>query len=150
MAMADTCPKCGAPAKRTVNMRGGDYGWSTTDEERADYKYEAPPAGAGEAVAFVAWAESAHHVMDRHPLHFLFLDRETNIARQAWKAAIAYAAPTPLPEAVRDALLDAARYRWLRVNAAMIGIPGGVKDKWTPADLDAAIDRAINGGDDNG
>lgn len=33
------CPKCGAPCNRTVNMRGGDYGWSTSDEERAVYKY---------------------------------------------------------------------------------------------------------------
>lgn len=34
------CPKCGAPCNRTVNMRGGEYGWSTTDEQRADYKFD--------------------------------------------------------------------------------------------------------------
>lgn len=36
------CPKCGAPCHRTVNMRGGDWGWSTTDEQRAEYEYTQP------------------------------------------------------------------------------------------------------------
>jgi hypothetical protein len=39
------CPKCGAPCKRTVNIRGGDWGWSTTDEERAVYRYAHPAQG---------------------------------------------------------------------------------------------------------
>lgn len=45
------CPNCGAPCTRTVNMRGGEYGWGTSDEERADYRYAAPALPApGEAV----------------------------------------------------------------------------------------------------
>ncbi len=61
------CPKCGAPCTRTVNMRGGDHGWSTTDEERAEYKYAAPEPteiDPGEALyqaerAFIAAATAA-------------------------------------------------------------------------------------------
>jgi hypothetical protein len=56
---------------------------------------QAKPAADGvteafdEQAAFVEWATANHHDMSRHPLHFLFLDRETNIARQAWKGCIA-------------------------------------------------------------
>lgn len=49
------CPKCGAPCTRTVLMRGGENGWSTTDEERAEYRYAHSRAqdSGGEAVAEV-------------------------------------------------------------------------------------------------
>ena len=33
------CPECGAPCNTYVRMRGGDYGWGTTDEERTKYAY---------------------------------------------------------------------------------------------------------------
>ena len=38
-----SCPKCGAPCARTVNIRGDDNGWSTTNEQRADYKFSFRP-----------------------------------------------------------------------------------------------------------
>jgi hypothetical protein len=41
------CPTCKAPCTTTVNMRGGEYGWGTTDAERTVYRYEpSPPASA--------------------------------------------------------------------------------------------------------
>jgi hypothetical protein len=33
------CPTCGAPCSTTVNERGGENGWSTTDAERTVYHY---------------------------------------------------------------------------------------------------------------
>lgn len=36
------CPTCKAPCVTTVNMRGGDYGWGTSDAERTVYQYSAP------------------------------------------------------------------------------------------------------------
>jgi hypothetical protein len=54
------CPKCGAPCDTFVHMRGGDYGWGTTDLERTDYKYSAPAAAGaqGEAIAWTRDAET--------------------------------------------------------------------------------------------
>ena len=43
-----------------------------------------------EQEAFEAFAISERHNMQTHPLHYLFLNGETNAARQAWKAAINY------------------------------------------------------------
>jgi hypothetical protein len=66
----------------------------------------------GEAEAFEAWASSNHYDMETHPLHWLFLNRETNIARQGWKGALAFAAaPKPAADhatlAADTALLEA-------------------------------------------
>lgn len=36
------CPTCGAPCDTDINMRGGDYGWGTSDLERTTYRYAAP------------------------------------------------------------------------------------------------------------
>lgn len=36
------CPKCGAPCNATVHMRGGEYGWGTSDLERTTYRYATP------------------------------------------------------------------------------------------------------------
>lgn len=47
-----------------------------------------------EQEAFEAWAVSEHYNMQIHPLHYLFLNGETNAARQAWKAAINYCEAT--------------------------------------------------------
>lgn len=41
------CPRCKAPCHRTVEMRGGDYGWSTSDEERATYRHATQPPAVG-------------------------------------------------------------------------------------------------------
>jgi hypothetical protein len=36
------CPRCGAPCQRTVHARSGDWGWGTTDEQRATYEFRRP------------------------------------------------------------------------------------------------------------
>lgn len=41
--------------------------------------------------AFEQWAVDRKLTLDMHPLHYLFLDKETNTARQAWKAALEWA-----------------------------------------------------------
>lgn len=43
-----------------------------------------------EQEAFEDWAKSQKYDMKTHPLHWLFLDRETYAARQGWAAAIRY------------------------------------------------------------
>lgn len=44
----------------------------------------------GEQYAFEKWAEEQDYDMHEHPLHYLFMDKQTNAARQGWKAALAY------------------------------------------------------------
>lgn len=43
-----------------------------------------------EQYAFEAWAASERYDMHQHPLHYLFMDKCTDSARQGWKAAIQY------------------------------------------------------------
>lgn len=50
-AVGVECPSCGAPCQREVMIRGGDYGWSTTDEQRARYTYAPPALTAAEVEA---------------------------------------------------------------------------------------------------
>lgn len=38
-ASTKPCPTCSAPCEITVNPRGGEYGWGTTDAERTTYRY---------------------------------------------------------------------------------------------------------------
>lgn len=38
-ASTKPCPTCSAPCETTVNPRGGEYGWGTTDAERTTYRY---------------------------------------------------------------------------------------------------------------
>ncbi|KWT88038.1 hypothetical protein G6L26_007575 [Agrobacterium radiobacter] len=40
--------------------------------------------------AFESWAEGKRHDMSCHPLHYLFLNAETNAAREGWNAALRY------------------------------------------------------------
>lgn len=40
------CPNCGAPCETTVNMRGGEHGWGTSDLERTVYRYTTQPTQA--------------------------------------------------------------------------------------------------------
>lgn len=44
-----------------------------------------------EQEAFETWAQRERHNMEQHPLHYLFLDAETNAARQGWRAGLLYA-----------------------------------------------------------
>ncbi|WP_448677313.1 hypothetical protein [Delftia acidovorans] len=44
-----------------------------------------------EQEAFEAWAQRERYNMEQHPLHYLFLDTETDAARQGWKAGLLYA-----------------------------------------------------------
>jgi hypothetical protein len=43
-----------------------------------------------EQLAFEAWAIGERYDMHEHPLHYLFMDKKTNAARQGWKAALKY------------------------------------------------------------
>jgi hypothetical protein len=119
------CPTCGASCHATVHERGGDWGWGTTEAERTTFRAAeldaTPPAGAGEAV------ERVRHfvaMLDAKPLRGID-DEFYNIhTGTEWAASLRLsdlrllAAPTPLPEAVREADellaalgLDASRFR---------------------------------------
>ena len=43
-----------------------------------------------EQAAFEEWATESRYEMHQHPLHYLFVDKQTNAARQGWKAALAF------------------------------------------------------------
>lgn len=43
-----------------------------------------------EQAAFEEWANDSRYEMAQHPLHYLFMDKQTNAARQGWKAALAF------------------------------------------------------------
>lgn len=43
-----------------------------------------------EQAAFEEWAKESRYEMHQHPLHYLFVDKQTNAARQGWKAALAF------------------------------------------------------------
>ena len=40
---------------------------------------------------FEAWAQKERLDMETHPIHWLFLDKQTNAARRGWRAGISYA-----------------------------------------------------------
>ncbi len=65
--------------------------------------------------AFEDWASKEGMNMERHPLHWLFLDAKTYSARQGWKAALKYArnmlAAAPVCRLSRSALTDAQMRR---------------------------------------
>ncbi|MDR6094944.1 hypothetical protein [Stenotrophomonas sp. SORGH_AS_0321] len=52
-----------------------------------------PVLFAVESKAFEAHAASRKLNLDQHPLHYLFLDRVTDEARHAWKAALLFSPP---------------------------------------------------------
>lgn len=60
-----------------------------------------PVPFAVESKAFEAHAASRKLDLSQHPLHYLFLDRVADEARQAWKAALAFAPPTQAVDLVR-------------------------------------------------
>lgn len=55
-----------------------------------------------EQEAFEEFARAAYMDMSQHPLHYLFLNSETNAARQAWKAAILYCRDQVEPPKEKD------------------------------------------------
>lgn len=87
--------------------------------------YAAPVAQAQHSVpdvcdgkeqnAFEDWASKEGMNMERHPLHWLFLDAKTYSARQGWKAALKYArnmlAAAPVCRLSRSALTEAQMRR---------------------------------------
>ncbi|EPA0356999.1 hypothetical protein N0573_00645 [Pseudomonas aeruginosa] len=87
--------------------------------------YAAPVAQAQHSVpdvcdskeqnAFEDWASKEGMNMERHPLHWLFLDAKTYSARQGWKAALKYArnmlAAAPVFRLSRSALTEAQMRR---------------------------------------
>lgn len=84
----DTCTACGYP------LEAHDYvqhtlGACTTfaPSPQADV---VPIASWREQAAFEAWAKESRYEMHQHPLHYLFTDKQTNAARQGWKAALQF------------------------------------------------------------
>ncbi|NDM57334.1 hypothetical protein, partial [Klebsiella pneumoniae] len=65
--------------------------------------------------AFEEWASKEGMNMERHPLHWLFLDAKTYSARQGWKAALKYArnmlSAAPVFRLSRSALTEAQMRR---------------------------------------
>jgi len=143
---AVACPKCGAPCKRTVNMRGGDYGWSTSDEERADYRYT-PPAPVdvrrlldhlGELRCYYVESRDGIKGYERREQQFTDLIAEVD-------ADIALLSAQPSADAG-----DGKRYRWLRTQESRcdghVSVNWNIGHDWIPIsgdELDAAIDAAI-------
>lgn len=58
--------------------------------ERVDLR-ELEPCSEAEIAAWEAWATGRGYDMHEHPLHYLFLDTKTDMARQGWKAGLAWA-----------------------------------------------------------
>ena len=110
---------------------------------RADLAGAAPAAVAGpagdwpdtcdgnEQEAFEAWAQRERHNMEQHPLHYLFLDAETNAARQGWKAGLLYAVEqmktpaAPALEAPAAPMSTAEASAALAINSALHRIRAG-------------------------
>lgn len=84
-----------------------------------------PVPFAVESKAFEAHAASRKLNLCQHPLHYLFLDRATDEARHAWKAALAFAQPAQAVDlgAVR-ALLQRRIEQWRSHLPADPGAPG--------------------------
>ena len=78
----------------------------------ASLKGEAVPkrCDGKEQEAFEAWAAAQKYDMERHPLHWLFLNERTYAARQGWAAALEYAnkivTTPPAPQAAERARAD--------------------------------------------
>ena len=51
---------------------------------------------------FEEWAAAQKYDMHEHPLHYLFLDPQTNAARQGWKAALRYVAEATSPPSTQS------------------------------------------------
>ena len=95
-----------------------DFGpvWPMSRQPAAPAPQEAgwtPPQDCDgkEQLAFEAWASGKRYDMHQHPLHYLFMDKCTNAARQGWKAALEYvreqhATNAPAPHLVPAQLLD--------------------------------------------
>ncbi|MBA6427031.1 hypothetical protein [Pseudomonas aeruginosa] len=82
----------------------------------AQAQHSAPDVCDGkEQDAFEEWASKEGMNMERHPLHWLFLDAKTYSARQGWKAALKYArnmlAAAPVCRLSRSALTEAQMRR---------------------------------------
>lgn len=51
------CPYCKAPCSTVVNIRGGEHGWATSDEQRTEYTY-APPVHLDINISMTTMRES--------------------------------------------------------------------------------------------
>lgn len=71
-----------AAALRSISRRTGG---EVTEEFR-----KAIASCEGEQYKFIEWAKKERYDMEEHPLHFLFMNKETDAARQGWKAALEY------------------------------------------------------------
>jgi hypothetical protein len=95
------CPTCKAPSVRTVNPRGGEWGWGTTDEERATYRYAAPPAAQPERAVDDAMVERFCQSYYNTPEDQSWPDEFSATSQRAIRTATARALTAALnPEAV--------------------------------------------------
>jgi hypothetical protein len=78
--------------------------------------------------AFEEWAAKERFSMEQHPLHWLFLDRETSAARRGWRGALQHANKRILSLLAE---LDASKARIAEVEGAK---PEG--REWPGDDLD--------------
>jgi hypothetical protein len=104
--------KIHGPNVETVTMPEADYFRFRTALAARQPGAQEPVPFSVESKAFEAHAASRKLNLCQHPLHYLFLDRVTNEARQAWKAALAFAPPAqgidPVHVEVIESLLQVA------------------------------------------
>jgi len=88
---------------------------------------------AVESKAFEAHAASRKLDLSQHPLHYLFLDRVTDEARQAWKAALSF---DPHAQAVDlEQQQDAARWRAIAPHLQVEWDEDELLKRWTWIDF---------------
>lgn len=91
------------PSDETPLREAMPGGWPTIGEFRSFLNSIQPPPPSTHVVgitfplpshqeqaAFEEWATESRYEMHQHPLHYLFVDKQTNAARQGWKAALAF------------------------------------------------------------
>lgn len=113
-----------------------------TDPYVTEPVFTDPKAGVGlwprncdgvEQDAFEEWAKAEGFVMDKHPIHWLFLNSNTYTARQGWKAGLVHAsercAATPSTELTEaraeiGRLEAEAKKAWTERNIAYAKVKG--------------------------
>lgn len=79
---AVACPQCKAPCTRSVNAPSGEWGWGTTDEQRAEYAYTHPQSALS-AEELNAVESMEKHFRDHHSARLVCnaLRRHTSAAK---------------------------------------------------------------------
>lgn len=83
-------------SSQVPDSRRFDSGHSPANSEQREIRVPFEVESKG----FEEWAAESNMPMQQHPLHYLFLDERTYLARQAWKAAVAFMNEQRSPEPV--------------------------------------------------